>query len=112
MRNLTPRHPMRRRVVRQPLKKRRRGAGLRDWVRRGLALAKKHKAISRLGSNLYQNRGKAAIAKIKNPLLRRGTTFAIEKGLDLIKKKGYGLSRSGGALRRAGMGTRRVVRRR
>ena len=92
-------------------KVRRRGSGIRDWIRKGHSKIRSYNGYSnamKLGYNKY---GKNQIDKKFGdyaPLVHKG----VESGLSKLKQAGYGkcgsgIRRSGNGIRRSGNGIRR-----
>jgi len=88
-------------------RRRTRGRGLANWAKKGLKVVRQHKLASRGAQALYNRYGSTALGKIKNKTVRGIANKAVKFGISQLKQRGYGLSRAGGALRRAGNGRRR-----
>lgn len=85
--------------------RRRRGAGIRDWIRKGHSYLRKHNVYSKGLSRAYSKWGKPYVNKKLGKhahLVNQGVAIALDK----LKQRGYGLRRAGMGLKRAGMGRR------
>jgi len=87
---------------------RRRGAGIKDWVKRAHGFIRSKNGYSRGLSHAYNKWGKplvnSKLSKSNSALVQMG----VKAGLAKLKQSGYGLRRSGNGLRRAGNGLRRA----
>ena len=85
--------------------RKRRGAGISDWIRKGHWYLRKHNAYSRGLRKAYDRYGKPYVSRKlgkHGDLVHQGVAIALNK----LKQRGYGLRRAGMGLKRAGMGRR------
>ena len=87
-------------------KTRRRGAGIRDWIRKAHTFVKSKRGYSRAASYAYNKYGKPMVgnklSKSNAALVNKG----VAAGLSKLRQSGYGLRRAGMGLRLSGNGRR------
>ena len=87
---------------------RRRGAGIRDWIKKAHHVIRSKKGYSRGLAYAYDRWGRAQVGKhVKNPEYAGLVDRGVRAGLAKLRQSGYGLRRSGNGLRRSGNGLRR-----
>lgn len=86
----------------------RRGAGIRDWIRKGHNMIRSKNGYSRGLSYAYQKYGKKYVGSKLSKSNSKLVDAGVQAGLKALKQRGYGLRRSGMGLRRSGMGLRRA----
>ena len=85
---------------------RRRGAGIKEWIKKAHNLIRTKNGYSRGLTYAYNRYGRAKVGKHLKPSHANLVDRGVRAGLQKLRQAGYGLRRSGNGLRRSGMGRR------